>query len=81
MGDPNFVVAIIDDGIDVNHNMFKGRFFKAYNVFTQNRALSPGQGHGTHVAGLAVGSTEFYPEGAAGVAPKCKIMPVQVFDN
>lgn len=81
MGDPNLVVAIIDDGIDVNHNMFKGRFFKAYNVFTQNRALSPGQGHGTHVAGLAVGSTEFYSEGAAGVAPKCKIMPVQVFDN
>lgn len=80
-GDPNLVVAIIDDGIDVNHSMFKDRFFKAYNVFTQNRALSPGQGHGTHVAGLAVGSTEFYSEGAAGVAPNCKIMPVQVFDN
>lgn len=43
--------------------------------------MSPGQGHGTHVAGLAVGSTEFYSEGAAGVAPNCKIMPVQVFDN
>ncbi len=81
MGDPNLVVAIIDDGIDVNHSMFKGRFFKAYNVFTQNRALSPGQGHGTHVAGLAVGSTDFYSDGAAGVAPNCKIMPIQVFDN
>lgn len=81
MGDPNLVVAIIDDGIDVNHSMFKGRFFNAYNVFTQNRALSSGQGHGTHVAGLALGSTEFYSDGAAGVAPNCKIMPVQVFDN
>lgn len=80
-GDPNVVVAIIDDGIDVNHKMFRGRFYKAYNVFTQNRALSPGQGHGTHVAGLAVGSADFYDEGAAGVAPNCKIMPVQVFDN
>ena len=81
MGDPNLVIAIIDDGIDVNHSMFKGRFFNAYNVFTQNRALSSGQGHGTHVAGLALGSTEFYSDGAAGVAPNCKIMPVQVFDN
>lgn len=80
-GDPNVVVAIIDDGIDVNHKMFSGRFYKAYNVFTQNRALSPGQGHGTHVAGLAVGSADFFNEGAAGVAPNCKIMPVQVFDN
>ena len=80
-GDPNTVIAIIDDGIDVNHKMFSGRFYKAYNVFTQNRALSSGQGHGTHVAGLAAGSDEFYNEGAAGVAPKCKIMPVQVFDN
>lgn len=81
MGNPNLVVAIIDDGIDVNHSMFKGRFLKAYNVFTQNRALSPGEGHGTHVAGLAVGSTDFYSDGAAGVAPNCKIMPIQVFDN
>lgn len=80
-GNPELVVAIIDDGIDVKHKMFQGRFFKAYNVFTQNRALSSGQGHGTHVAGLAVGSADFYSDGAAGVAPNCKIMPVQVFDN
>lgn len=80
-GDPKIVIAIIDDGIDVNHKMFTGRFFKAYNIFTQNRALSSGQGHGTHVAGIAAGSAEFYNQGAAGVAPNCKIMPVQVFDN
>lgn len=80
-GDPNVVIAIIDDGIDVNHKMFSGRFYKAYNVFTQNRALSAGQGHGTHVAGLAAGSVDFFNQGVAGVAPNCKIMPVQVFDN
>ena len=80
-GNPNVVVAVVDDGIDVKHKMFTGRFFKAYNVFTQNRALSSGQGHGTHVAGLAAGSAEFYNQGAAGVAPNCKIMPIQVFDN
>lgn len=80
-GSSDVVVAIIDDGIDVNHTMFNGRFYKAYNVFTQNSTLSAGVGHGTHVAGLAVGSADYVEKGAAGVAPKCKIMPVQVFDN
>lgn len=80
-GSPNVVVAIVDDGIDTTHSMFNGRIYKAYNVFTQNRTLSSGVGHGTHVAGLAVGSAEYLGNGVAGVAPNCKIMPIQVFDN
>lgn len=80
-GCPDVVIAIVDDGIDVEHPMFSGRFYKAYNVFTQNRTLSYGQGHGTHVAGLAAGSLQFLSDGVAGVAPDCKIMPIQVFDN
>ena len=80
-GESNIIVAIVDDGIEINHPMFSGRFYKAYNVFTQNRTLSAGSGHGTHVAGLAAGSAQYYDSGASGVAPNCKIMPVQVFDN
>lgn len=80
-GSPNVKVAIIDDGIQGGHPMFKGRIVDAYNVFTQSNALSVGTGHGTHTAGLAVGSSEFYEKGAAGVAPGCMLMPVQVFDN
>ena len=48
---------------------------------TQNNSLSLGVGHGTHTAGLAVGSADFYNKGASGVAPNCKLMPIQVFDN
>lgn len=80
-GKPDVIIAIVDDGIDASHKMLKARFFKAYNVFTQNRTLSLGAGHGTHVAGLAAGAAMFYSQGASGVAPNCKIMPVQVFDN
>jgi subtilisin family serine protease len=80
-GNPNIVIAIVDDGFDITHNMLKGRFFKAYNVFTQNRTLGVGEGHGTHVTGLAAGSADNFSRGAAGVAPNCKIMPIQVFDN
>jgi subtilisin family serine protease len=80
-GSPDIKVAIVDDGIQSDHQMFKGRIVDAYNVFTQNNNLSVGVGHGTHTAGLAVGSAENYDKGASGVAPNCKIMPIQVFDN
>lgn len=80
-GNPKIVIAIVDDGIEADHPIFGGRFYRAYNVFTQNRYLSVGVGHGTHVAALAAGSEEFIVQGVAGIAPYCKIMPVQVFDN
>lgn len=80
-GDPNIVVAVVDDGIDATHDILKGRIFSPYNVFTQDNRLSTGQGHGTHVAGLAVGSDKMFDKGVSGVAPKCKLMPIQVFDN
>lgn len=80
-GNPSVTVAVIDDGIDASHPMFKDRIVNAYNVFTQNNTLSKGAGHGTHTAGLAVGSLDYQNQGAAGIAPDCMLMPVQVIDN
>lgn len=80
-GDKNIIVAIVDDGIDASHSMFKDRIVKPYNVFRKDNRLSAGKGHGTHVAGLAVGSIKYIEKGAAGIAPNCKLMPIQVFDN
>lgn len=80
-GSSDIKIAIVDDGIQATHPMFKGRIIEAYNVFTQNNHLSLGDGHGTHVAGLAAGSIDYYSKGASGVAPNAKIMPIQVFDN
>lgn len=80
-GDSDVVVAVVDDGIDATHDILKGRIVSPYNVFTQDNKLSVGQGHGTHVAGLAVGSDKMFDKGVSGVAPKCKLMPIQVFDN
>jgi subtilisin family serine protease len=79
-GSSKVTVAVVDDGIDAGHPMFKGRIVDAYNVFLKNNRLSVGE-HGTHTAGLAVGSLDFFGQGAAGVAPDCMLMPVQVFDN
>lgn len=80
-GTPSVKVAVVDDGLDLNHEMFKGRIVNAYNVFRRDDRLSTGEGHGTHVAGLAVGSDAKVSKGVTGVAPKCGLMPVQVFDN
>ena len=80
-GKDDVIVAVVDDGVDATHDMLKGRICYPYNVFTQNNKLSVGEGHGTHVAALAVGSDAFFAKGASGVAPNCKLMPIQVFDN
>lgn len=80
-GSKNVKIAVVDDGIEASHPMFKGRIVDAYNVFTQNNKLSLGEGHGTHTAALAGGSADYYSKGASGVAPGCMVMPIQVFDN
>lgn len=79
-GNENIVVAVVDDGCDVNHNMFRGKIVSPYNVFTKSSTLTFGSGHGTHTAGLAAGL--ILSDGrAAGIAPACKLMPIQVFDG
>lgn len=80
-GSPDVKIAVVDDGIEASHPIFNGRIVDAYNVYRRDNHLSLGEGHGTHTAGLAAGSLEFYSRGAAGVAPECKLMPVQVLDN
>ena len=80
-GSPSITVAVIDDGIDASHPMFKNRIVNAYNVYSQNNTLSKGNGHGTHTAGLAVGSLDYLNQGAAGIAHDCMLMPLQVIDN
>ena len=81
MGNEDVVVAIVDDGINLKHNEFRNKIVKPYNVFTQSEDVRESEvGHGTHVAGLAIASAN-NQSGIAGVAPNCKLMPIQVFDR
>lgn len=81
MGDPDIVVAIIDDGFDLDHPELQGRAYKPFNAVnhTSNITPSPG-GHGTHVASTAIGNAN-NGTGIAGIAPKCRFMPIQVGDS
>lgn len=80
MGSDDVVVAIIDDGFDLNHPELQGRVYKPFNAVTHTDDISPSpSGHGTHVASTAIGNAN-NSEGTAGVAPNCKFMPIQVGD-
>lgn len=80
-GSPQIKIAVLDDGIEARHPMFAGKKLQGYNVFRKDNILSVGMGHGTHVAGIAAGNHHALNRGAAGIAPDCSLMVVQVFDN
>lgn len=92
-GSEDIVVAVIDSYIDITHPEFKGRIVKPYSVERKSRNVlppsrpytfgNPNDGsiyHGTHVAALAVGALN-NGQGAAGLAPNCKLMPISLGEN
>lgn len=82
-GSEDVVVAVVDNGFDLNHPEFTGKVVSPYNVLTQNANLKPIttkegiNAHGTHVAATAVGNCN-NESGLLGIAPNCRLMPVQV---
>ena len=80
-GDKSIVVAVVDDGFDMNHSELSGKIVKPYNAVTNNSDVTPSaSGHGTHVAGTAVGNMD-NGQGVCGIAPNCTLMPVQVANS
>lgn len=79
-GDRSIVVAVADDGFDLNHPDFQGagkivspRDFKTNDAIPS--ADAPGENHGTSCAGLAI--AEENNQGIVGVAPGCSFMPIR----
>lgn len=62
------VGAIIDTGIDTAHPEFKGRIFMPKSF---DGPMGDTEGHGTHVAGTAMGATQ-------GMFPWARVMPLKV---
>ncbi|MFB6804740.1 S8 family serine peptidase [Peribacillus butanolivorans] len=78
MGSKETVVAIIDDGIDRNHEDLKGKIDHPYDAVRNRKNIVPVGEHGTHIAGIIAGSAN-NDLGGTGVAPNIKIMPINVF--
>ena len=78
MGAPGISVAIIDEGCDLGHEdlVYKTPGYDAYDG-DNNPTPLPADGHGTSCAGVA-GAKANNAKGGAGVAPKCKVLPVRI---
>ena len=65
-------IYIVDTGVYIEHNEFEGR--ARFGWAAPGLAQEDGNGHGTHVAGIAAGRTY-------GVAKKANIIAVKVLDD
>lgn len=72
-------VAILDTGVDLQHEDLKDALVKGYNFISNNEDPNDDSGHGTHVAGI-VGAID-NDKGIVGVASGVKIMPVKVLNS
>ncbi|MET8788211.1 S8 family peptidase [Streptomyces sp. NPDC004589] len=66
-------VYVIDTGIRISHKDFGGRASYGWDFVDNDRTASDANGHGTHVAGTAVGT-------GYGVAKRAKVVAVRVLD-
>ncbi len=72
-------IAVIDDGIDVNHPEFAGRVVHPLDATLNNQDPRPktdDDNHGTACAGMACASG--LPGGSSGTAPEATLMPIRL---
>jgi subtilisin family serine protease len=79
IGDPNIVVAVLDDGIDTSHPDLINNIVVGYDFYDDNNDPSPtgDAAHGTACAGL-IAAHGNNGTGVTGVTWNCKIMPVRI---
>lgn len=78
-GQPTIKIAILDTGVDQDHEDLAGKIVANKN-FTTSSTVDDLYGHGTHVAGIAAAATN-NGVGVAGLGYDCAIMNVKVLDD
>jgi subtilisin family serine protease len=72
-------IAVIDDGIDIEHPEFAGRVVKPFDATNKDgtgRPIADDENHGTACAGMACASG--LKDGASGTAPESLLMPIRL---
>ena len=77
-GSDEVLVAILDTGIDKNHEDLRGKV-KAEVNFTDTPVTDDVHGHGTHIAGII--AAENNDIGIIGLAPDIRLLNVKVADD
>lgn len=73
------IVAVLDTGIDGNHEDLNGQVAGTAN-FTDSATASDIHGHGTHIAGIIAAQSD-NGLGVAGIAPESRLLNVKVADD
>ncbi len=79
-GSSNVVVAILDTGVDGEHEDLTSKMVPGWNIYNNNSDTRDVNGHGTLVAGTSAASSN-NGMGVASVAWGCRIMPVRISDS
>jgi thermitase len=79
-GAENVIVAVVDTGVDLQHQDLRTQLVPGYNVVSDNNVPSDDVGHGTHVAGV-ISALVNNNLGVAGMTWYNKVMPVKVLDQ
>jgi subtilisin family serine protease len=79
VGSSNVVIAILDTGVDTNHEDLAGKIVPGWNTYNNNSSTMDVSGHGTAVAGTAAAASN-NGVGVASVCWSCRIMPIRVSD-
>lgn len=75
-GDSNLIVAVVDSGVDYNHEDLKGKVIKGPDTANNDSDPMDDVGHGTHVAGTIAGIGN-NSKGVIGIAPNVKILGIK----
>lgn len=80
-------IAVVDSGVDLQHEDLRGKLVGSVSCIGSTGSASrcsgsaqDDNGHGTHVAGIALATTD-NGLGVAGVAPDAKLLAVRVLAN
>lgn len=79
-GSDQIVVAVLDTGIDSDHQEFAGRIDAGYDFVNDDSDPEDDHGHGTMVTGLLAANAD-NAFSVAGVDHDCRIVPVKVLDQ
>ena len=75
-GKNSVIIAIVDTGVDYDHEDLKGKVIKGYDFANNDYDPKDDNGHGTHVAGIAAAMTN-NGIGVAGVCQGCSILAIK----
>lgn len=77
----NTIIAVIDNGFDLQHPALLNKAYKPYNVIDQSENVEPNpENHGTFVASVATGNS-LPTDNFQGVSQNGKLMPIKIEDE